>query len=108
MENIQKITMIGFVLIQIEEDIESEDFDELEKLLMTVDYEILAKYASGQMKNAMSKNTEGQVKVFFDMGSTTEWVATFSDERTYDACYDQLEKMAKGNGCTLTESINEG
>ena len=56
----------------------------------------------------MSKNTEGQVKVFFDMGSTTEWVATFSDERTYDACYDQLEKMAKINGCTLTESINEG
>ena len=54
----------------------------------------------------MSKNTEGQVKVFFDMGSTCEWVATFSDERTYDACYDQLEKMAKGNGCTLVESVN--
>tara|TARA_R100001163_G_C4891645_1_gene84353 strand:+ start:233 stop:442 length:210 start_codon:yes stop_codon:yes gene_type:complete len=50
MENIQKITMIGFVLIQIEEDIESEDFDKLEKLLMTVDYEILAKYASGEMR----------------------------------------------------------
>ena len=50
MKDIQKITMIGFVLIQIEEDIESEDFDELEKLLMTVDYEILANYASGQMR----------------------------------------------------------
>ena len=51
---------------------------------------------------------EGTVHVFFDMGSTCEWVATFSDERTYDACYDQLEKMAKINGCTLTESIDEG
>ena len=50
MENTQKITMIGFVLIQIEEDIESEDFDELEKLLMTVDYEVLANYASGETR----------------------------------------------------------
>tara|TARA_R100000234_G_scaffold95152_1_gene63433 strand:- start:1520 stop:1750 length:231 start_codon:yes stop_codon:yes gene_type:complete len=51
---------------------------------------------------------EGTVHVFFDMGSTCEWVATFSDERTYDACYDQLEKMAKINGCTLVESVNGG
>ena len=50
MGNTQKITMIGFVLIQIEEDIESEDFDELEKLLMTVDYEVLANYASGETR----------------------------------------------------------
>ena len=50
MKDIQKITMIGFVLIQIEEDIESEDFDELEKLLMTVDYEVLANYASGETR----------------------------------------------------------
>jgi len=52
----------------------------------------------------MKEKAEGTVHVFFDM----DWVATFSDEKTYDACYDQLAKMAKINGWTLTESVNGG
>ena len=56
----------------------------------------------------MSKNTEGQVKVFFSTGSTCDWVATFIDEATYDMCSAQLEKMAKILGYDLVESVDEG
>ena len=47
-QNAKKIAMVGFALIQIEEDIISEDFDELENLLMAVNYETLSKYTMGE------------------------------------------------------------
>lgn len=66
--------------------------------LESIDYEKqIAKHAAGG---------SGQVRAFFNYGTACEWVATFSDEKTYDACFDQLEKMAKSNGCKLTESLD--
>ena len=45
------------------------------------------------------------IRVFFDYGSTTEWVAAFADEKTYAVCVPRLEKQAAQNKAKLVESV---
>lgn len=43
----KEIAMVGFALIQIEEDIKNENFDGLENFLAEIDYDVLTRYCMG-------------------------------------------------------------
>jgi len=49
------------------------------------------------------------IRVYFDTPnfSSSYEVATFTEEKYFDACYRQLEKVAKQEGYVLTESFSE-
>ena len=49
------------------------------------------------------------VRVYLDTPNLTGGVeiATFVDEKYYDVCWQQLEKLAEQEGYILTESITE-
>ena len=48
------------------------------------------------------------VVAYFEAPAGAHEVATFCDEETYMACVPALESLAKSQGYTLTESLNEG
>ena len=56
----------------------------------------------------MSKSTP-VIRVYLDTPNLTGGVeiATFTDEKYYDVCWRQLEKLAEQEGYILTESITE-
>jgi len=43
------------------------------------------------------------IEVVIDYGITWEWIATFSDEKTYMACLPALEKHAEANRGKIVE-----
>ena len=45
------------------------------------------------------------VKVYFDYGTSTDLMAVFMDEETYDLCMSILETEANSVGAKLVESI---
>ncbi len=45
------------------------------------------------------------VKVYFDYGSATDLVATFTSEETYMICLPSLEMYAKQIGAEVVESV---
>ena len=49
------------------------------------------------------------VRVYLDTPNLTGGVeiATFTDEKYYDVCWRQLEKLAEQEGYIITESITE-
>jgi len=49
------------------------------------------------------------IRVYFETPnhSSCEEVATFTEEKYFDACYRQLEEVAKQEGYILTESFSE-
>lgn len=47
------------------------------------------------------------IEVFFDYGSCTELIATFTDEDIYNACVPALEQRAKTVGADLIETVKE-
>jgi hypothetical protein len=49
------------------------------------------------------------VRVYLDTPSLSacDEIATFVDEKYYDVCWQQLEKLAEQEGYILTESITE-
>jgi len=47
-----------------------------------------------------------KVTVFFEAKAGSHIVAQFDEESTYMVCLPALEKLAKSNGCIVTESMD--
>ena len=49
------------------------------------------------------------IRVYFETPnlSSSYEVATFTEEKYFDACYRQLEKVAKQEGYLLTENLSQ-
>jgi len=47
-----------------------------------------------------------KVKVYFETSSSSDLVATFTDESLYIACLPVLEAQAKEDGMFVTESVD--
>ena len=47
------------------------------------------------------------VKVYWDFGTCTQFVAEFVDEEIYNICLPALEAEAEKNGCSLIESVED-
>jgi hypothetical protein len=53
-------------------------------------------------------DSTANVVAYFESPTGAHEVATFCDETTYMACVPALESLAKVQGYTLTETLNEG
>jgi hypothetical protein len=53
--------------------------------------------------------SEPIIRVYFETPSHSfaYEVATFTEEKYFDACYPLLEKIAEQEGCVMTESFDE-